>query len=92
MNLSFIRIPLYKLNYVSTIEEIDLNENFLNQFRKEYDAEERKGIFEQLDWSVKNSGYDFNSLVDTNAFSNYEIYKYIERLHKFMLENKVVEN
>ncbi len=89
MNLNYINIPLYKLNYVSDIEEIKLDENFLNQFCSEYETDERRDIFDQLDWAVKNPNYDFNSLlVPTDKFTNKEIYGYIQKLHKFMLENK----
>ncbi len=89
MKLNYINIPLYKLNYVSDIKEIKLDENFLNQFCAEYEIEERKGIFEQLDWAVKNPTYNFNSLVvPADKFTNKEIYDYIQKLHKFILENK----
>lgn len=90
MKLTFIKIPLYKLNYVSNIDEIKLDQNFLNQFCNEYETDERKNIFEQLDWAVKNPDYDFNSLVTSDKFTDKEIYGYIQKLHKFMLENKAI--
>lgn len=89
MNLTFIKIPLYDLNYVSNIDEIKLDQNFLSQFCSEYEIEERKDIFEQLEWAVNNPDYDFNSLVTSDKFSNEEIYDYIRKLHKFISENKV---
>lgn len=89
MKLDFIKIPLYKLNYVDDIEEIILDKEFLNQFCVEYDKEERKNIFEQLDWAVNNPAYDFGSLVTVSQFSNKEIYNYIQRLHHFMLKNEI---
>lgn len=88
MNLTFIKIPLYKLNYVSDIDEIKLDQNFLSQFCNEYEIEERKSIFEQLDWAVNNPDYDFNSLVTSDRFTNKEIYSFIQELHAFILRNK----
>ncbi len=90
MKLNYIKIPLYKLNYASNIDEIELNKNFLNQFCSEYEPEKRKNIFEQLDWAVSNPEYDFNSLVTSDTFTDQEIYTYIQKLHKFMLENNAV--
>lgn len=87
MNLNFIKIPLYKLNYVSDIDEIELNENFLAQFRVEYEPEERKNIFEQLEWAVHNPNYDFSSLVNSKKFTNEQIYSYIQKLHEFISKN-----
>lgn len=89
MNLNFIRIPLYKLNYVNNIDEITLDEEFLNQFCTEYEKEERKNIFEQLAWAVNNPTYDFKSLVTTDRFNNKEIYSYIKKLYDFMLIHEV---
>ena len=90
MKLTFIRIPLHKLNYVSQIDEIKFDEDFIVQFRREYEPEERKEIFQQLDWAVKNPGFDLTSLVTNNRFKNEEIYKYVEKLHRVMIEEKLV--
>lgn len=88
MKLTFLKIPLYKLNYVSDIKEIRLDQEFLEQFREEYEPEERKSIFEQLEWALDNPNYQFKSLVDSDRFSNEEIYSYIKRLHKFILDKE----
>lgn len=90
MESTFIKIPLYKLNFVSNINEIQLDENLLNQFCNEYEPEERKSIFKQLDWAVDNPEYNFNSLVTTDEFTDKEIYGYIQKLHKFLLNNKTI--
>lgn len=87
MNLNFIKIPLYKLNYISDINEIKLDENFLAQFRIEYEPEERKNIFKQLEWAVNNPNYDFSSLVDSKRFTNKQIYSYIQKLYEFISKN-----
>ena len=88
MQLTYIKIPLYKLNYVSDLNEINLDQTFLNQFRAEYEVEERRNIFEQLEWAVKNPNYDFKSLVTNDKFTNKEIYSYIQQLHKFIAQNQ----
>ena len=88
MNLNFIKIPLYKLNYVTDIDEINLDENFLDQYHIEYDSDERKNIYEQLEWAVNNPNYDFSLLVDSNRFTNKQIYKYIRRIYEFISQNE----
>lgn len=89
MNLNFIKIPLYKLNYISDIDEIKLDENFLAQFRNEYETEERENIFKQLEWAVNNPNYDFNRLVESKNFTNKQIYSYIQKLYEFISKNGV---
>jgi hypothetical protein len=90
MKLNFIKIPLYKLNYVNSIEEIKLDNDFLQGFKDEYDREERQSIFEQLDWAVKNPSFDFSSLVESQRFNNKEIYEYVKILHTFISSNDVI--
>jgi hypothetical protein len=89
MKLNFIKIPLYKLNYVDSIEEIELDNDFLQGFKDDYDHEERQSIFEQLDWAVENPLFDFSSLVESKRFNNKEIYEYLKRLYTFIQSNEL---
>ncbi len=84
MKLSFIRIPLYKLHYVNTIDEIEFNEKFAENFRAEYNLDKRKQINIQLEWCLQNPDFDFVGLSSTKErFSNKEIYSYLVKLSDF---------
>lgn len=88
MELTYIRIPLYDLYYIDNMGDIK-NSNFLNiDYYKHYDLEIIKGIFQQLEWSVKNPNYDFSLLLPDLPFNNKDIYEFLVNIHSFMLKNK----
>ncbi len=81
MNINFLRIPLYKLNYIDNVNDFSgLTVQDLESLKSEYDKSELKSIVESVNWATKNPDYDFLSLLPDLRHTNEEIYNYLCRL------------
>ena len=93
MNLTYIRIPLHKLNYVNNIEEaMNFTQEFEAGYKSIYDLETRSNIFEQLEWARKNREYDLARFAKLEGkYTNEQILKYVDCIYDFLLERKLFE-
>ncbi len=81
MNINFLRIPLYKLNYIDNVNDFSgLTVQDLESLKSEYDKSELKSIVESVNWATKNPDYDFLSLLPDLRHTKEEIYNYLCRL------------
>jgi hypothetical protein len=81
-NINFLKIPLYKLYYISDVNAFSgLTQEDINSLKKEYDESELEGINSAIKWALQNKDYDFSSLLPNLSHSNKDIYNYICKIH-----------
>lgn len=86
-HVQFLRIPLYKLNYIENIDAFSgLNDSEIKQIYIDYTSEEVESIMNALEWGVENHDFDFRSLLPDLKHSNDSIYRYIVKLQKQIQE------
>ncbi len=84
VNINFLRIPLYKLNYIKEISEFNgLNPEEIKSLSTDYSIKETKSICTALNWATKNPSFDFKSfaLLEKN-YSNQEIYQFLCKMNE----------
>lgn len=87
-----LRIPLYKLYYVSSIDSIEYDDDFITTFRELYEQHEIDSIGKSLKWAKANINYDFKELLPNMRFNNKEIYQYLLKLYEFMKNNNLISH
>ena len=89
MRIDILQIPMYELYYIdNSQEELNIDDEFLVKLKEIYNTKKINKIFEGLEWAVKNSDYDFSSLLPDLPADNKEIFKYLSRWHKCLQQNK----
>lgn len=87
--VKFLRIPLYKLYYIDTLDDYSgLTDSEIQVFCSEYSESVANNILRALEWGVNNPNYNFSSLLPNLKFSNKDIYRYICILDKQFQEYK----
>lgn len=81
----YLRIPLYKLYYIKgSLDEFDFKENFMADFKREYNLEQIHHIYHAVHWAFENPNYNFRELLPDLRFTNEEIYRYLTKLKDIM--------
>lgn len=82
-NLNFLKIPLYKLYYIKSVDDFrGLDNDDLTALRDEYSTDELKSIMNSLEWASRNPDFDFSSLLPKLGHSNTDIYRYLCTVHQ----------
>jgi len=82
MNTNFLRIPLYKLNYIDDLPSFSgLTGDELKSFDNEYDETEKVDIKAAVKWATENESFDFLSLVPDLKYTNKDIYEFLCKIN-----------
>jgi hypothetical protein len=90
---NYLRIPLYKLYYINSLDEVVYDEKFIKLFKEHYSGEKRRKIFNSLQWVKDNPSTNFKDFAmhENLKFSNKDIYLYLMKLYDFMKEHNLYE-
>jgi hypothetical protein len=86
-DLAYLRIPLYMLNRLKSVEDFSgLSESDIQQLRVEYSVEELGEIRRTLAFAQENPALDLTPLVEGSRFSNVEIHTFVAKIHQALEE------
>ena len=89
-----LAIPMYGLHYIDSINDVDYKADDVELFKRDYSLEDRKRIFDSLEWAMNNKSTDFKNIkpYSSNRFSNDEIFQYLEKNFLFMKKYNLDKN
>ena len=77
-----LAIPMYGLHYINSVKDVSYKDDDVEFFKKDYSLDDRKNIFNSLEWAMDNKKADFKSIkpYSSDRFSNEEIFQYLENI------------
>lgn len=82
-NLNFLKIPLYKLYYIKSVDDFPgLGSDDLASLKSEYTPDELESIVSSLEWASRNPNFEFTSLLPKLGHSNADIYRYLCKVYQ----------